>query len=290
MATTRPETILGDTAVAVHPDDERYKHLIGKTAYVPMLNRAIPVIGDDVCGSRIWHGCAQDHARRTTSTITRSAQRHNLPMINIMNRDASLNENGGAYAGLDRFEARETNLGGYDRRRVDGQDGDVHAHCAAHAARRRDCRAADQRAVVRENGAAGGKGLAAVRDGRIKIVPERFEKVYFNWLENIRDWCISRQLWWGHRIPAFYCENGHITVDRQGPTKCATCGSRNLTQDPDVLDTWFSSGLWPFSTLGWPNKTPDYERFYPTRCAGDGLRHPVFLGGADDHDGLVVHR
>ena len=132
--------------------------------------------------------------------------------------------------------------------------------------------------------------LAAVRDGRIRIVPERFEKVYFNWLENIKDWCISRQLWWGHRIPVWYCPDGHMTTGREDPKACGTCGSTELTQDPDVLDTWFSSGLWPFSTLGWPEQTPDLEVLLSHIHHGDRLRHPVLLGGAHDHDGPGVHR
>ena len=269
VATTRPETILGDTAVAVHPDDDRYKHLIGKMAIVPIVDRPIPVIGDEMVDRAFGTGAlkitpAHDFADYEV------AQRHNLPMISIMNKDASLNENGGPYTGMDRYAAREklwADLGSLGLTIKT----ETFTHVVPRSQRGGEIvepMLSDQWFVKMEPLAA--KALEAVRDGRIKIVPERFEKVYFNWLENIRDWCISRQLWWGHQIPAFYCENGHITVDRQGPTKCATCGSRHLTQDPDVLDTWFSSGLWPFSTLGWPQITADYKRFYPTSMMETG--------------------
>jgi valyl-tRNA synthetase len=263
VATTRPETILGDTAVAVHPDDDRYRHLIGKTAYVPVLERPIPVIADTYVDREFATGAVKITPAHDFNDYE-IGQRFNLPMISIMNKDASLNANAGPYVGLDRFDARKklwadmTALGLTIK---------TEPHTLAVPRSQRggeiiEPMISEQWFVKMEPLAE--KAIAAVRDGRIKIVPERFEKVYFNWLEGIRDWCISRQLWWGHRIPAFHCSNGHITVQRENPTKCAVCGIHQLTQDPDVLDTWFSSGLWPFSTLGWPSKTADLERFYPT--------------------------
>jgi valyl-tRNA synthetase len=263
VATIRPETILGDTAVAVHPDDERYKHLIGRTAYVPILNRPIPVIGDSYVDREFGTGALKITPAHDFADYE-IAQRHNLPVINIMDKKASINENGGPYAGLDRFEARQKFWADME---AAGLTIKTEPYTTILPRTQRGGEIVEplisvQWFVKMEPLAA--KAIAAVRDGRIKIVPERFEKIYFSWLENIKDWCISRQLWWGHRIPAFHCPNGHITVDREGPTQCATCGSRDLEQDPDVLDTWFSSGLWPFSTLGWPSHTPDLERFYPT--------------------------
>ncbi len=262
VATIRPETILGDTAVAVHPDDDRYKHLIGKTAYVPIINRPIPVIGDDYVDREFGTGALKITPGHDFADYE-IAQRHNLPVINIMNKDASISESGGPYAGMDRYKAREKFWADMQAAGLTIKT-EPYPTVIPHSQRGGEVvepMISVQWFVKMEPLAA--KALAAVKDGRIRIVPERFEKVYFNWLENIRDWCISRQLWWGHRIPAFYCPNGHITVDREGPTQCATCGSRDLKQDDDVLDTWFSSGLWPFSTLGWPEQTPDFKRYYP---------------------------
>jgi len=263
VATTRPETILGDTAVAVHPEDERYKHLIGKNAYVPITNRPIRVIGDEYVDRAFGTGALKVTPAHDFNDYDLS-QRHNLPLINIMNKDASLNDNGGPYAGLDRYVAREKLWADMTAAGLT-----IKTEKFMHVVPRTQRGGEIVEPLLSVQWFAkmqplADKALAAVRDGQIKIVPERFEKVYFNWLENIRDWCISRQLWWGHRIPAFYCENGHITVARDTPLKCATCGNEHLHQDEDVLDTWFSSGLWPFSTLGWPTQTPDYERFYPT--------------------------
>jgi valyl-tRNA synthetase len=263
VATTRPETILGDTAVAVHPDDDRYKHLIGKTAYVPILNRPIPIIGEETVDREFGTGALKITPAHDFNDYE-IAQRHNLPMINIMRKDASLNENGGPYAGQDRYVAREKLWADMSALGLT-----IKTQQFTHVVPRtqRGGEIVEPMLSVQwfvKIQPLAEKALAAVRDGQIKIVPERFEKTYFNWLENIRDWCISRQLWWGHRIPAFHCENGHITVDRQGPTKCSTCGSRNIWQDEDVLDTWFSSGLLPASALGWPKQTPDFKRYYPT--------------------------
>jgi valyl-tRNA synthetase len=263
VATIRPETILGDTAVAVHPDDERFKKFIGRKVIVPILNREIPVIADDYVSMEFGTGALKITPGHDPNDYA-IAQRHNLPMISVLDETAKVNENGGPYNGQDRFEARKnmwadmkkaglviktepyrttiprTQRGGEIVEPMISTQWFVKIDPLAKAA------------------------LEAVKDGRIKIVPERFEKVYFNWLENIIDWCISRQLWWGHRIPVWYCPDGHMTTGREDPTQCATCGSQELTQDEDVLDTWFSSGLWPFSTLGWPDETPDYKYFYPT--------------------------
>ena len=263
VATIRPETILGDTAVAVHPEDERYKKYIGKHVIVPILNREIPVIADEYVSMEFGTGALKITPGHDPNDYA-IAQRHNLPIVSILDVEAKVNENGGPYQGQDRFDARKnlwsdmkkaglviktepyrttiprTQRGGEIVEPMISTQWFVKIEPLAKAA------------------------LEAVRDGRIKIVPERFEKTYYNWLENIKDWCISRQLWWGHRIPVWYCPNGHMTVTRQDPTQCSTCGSTELTQDEDVLDTWFSSGLWPFSTLGWPEETPDYKYFYPT--------------------------
>ena len=262
VATTRPETILGDTAVAVHPEDERYKHLIGKTAYVPMLERPIPVIGDEYVDREFGTGAVKITPGHDFNDYE-IGQRHQLPIISIMNKDASLNKNAGPYAGLDRFEARKKLWADLTAK---GLTIKTEAHTLVVPRSQRGGEIVEPMISVQwfvKMEPLAQKGIAAVRDGHIRIVPERFERVYFNWMENIRDWCISRQLWWGHRIPAFHCPNGHITVQRRNPTRCATCGSDKLTQDPDVLDTWFSSGLWPFSTLGWPEQTPDLARYYP---------------------------
>ncbi|MCC7209486.1 MAG: valine--tRNA ligase [Anaerolineae bacterium] len=263
VATTRPETILGDTAVAVHPDDERYKALIGATALVPMLDRPIPVIADEYVDREFGTGALKITPGHDFADYE-IGQRHNLPLINILNKDATLNDNAGPYAGLDRDVAR-TRL--WNDMAAAGLTLRTEPYRRTTPRSQRGGEIVEPMLSVQwfvKMEPLARKAIDAVRDGRIRIVPERFEKVYFNWLENIKDWCISRQLWWGHRIPAFYCPNGHITVDRQPPTRCATCGSPELTQDDDVLDTWFSSGLWPFSTLGWPRQTPDLARFYPT--------------------------
>ncbi|HEY2981828.1 MAG TPA: valine--tRNA ligase [Anaerolineales bacterium] len=263
VATIRPETILGDTAVAVHPEDERYKKFIGRTAIVPILNREIPVIADEYVSREFGTGALKITPGHDPNDYA-IAQRHNLPVISVMDEAAKINENGGPYQGQDRFEARE-------KLWKDMQDAGLVIKTEKYVTTLpRTQRGGEivepmistQWFVKIEPLAKA--ALKAVKDGRIQIVPERFEKVYFNWLENIKDWCISRQLWWGHRIPVWYCENGHMTTGRADPTQCSTCGSTDIHQDEDVLDTWFSSGLWPFSTLGWPEETPDYKYFYPT--------------------------
>jgi valyl-tRNA synthetase len=270
VATTRPETILGDTAVAVHPDDERYRHLIGKTCLVPILKRPIPVIHDTYVDRAFGTGALKITPGHDQADYE-IGQRHGLPIISVLNADATMNDNAGPYAGMDRFECRKR----------------LWADMAAQGLTIR----AEPYAMQVPRSQRGGEivepmvstqwfvrmkplaepALAAVRGGAIRIVPERFTKVYYNWLENIRDWCISRQLWWGHRIPAWHCADcGEVTVAREDPTRCSQCGSTRITQDPDVLDTWFSSGLWPFSTLGWPEDTPDLRLYYPTSLMETG--------------------
>ena len=263
VATIRPETILGDTAVAVHPEDERFKKFIGKTAIVPMLGREIPVIADEYVSMEFGTGALKITPGHDPNDYA-IAQRHNLPIISMLDKEAKVNENGGKYQGQDRFEARKQLWAEMKEAGLVIKE-EKYMTTIPRSQRGGEIvepMISEQWFVKIEPLAEA--GLAAVKDGRIKIVPERFEKTYYNWLENIKDWCISRQLWWGHRIPVWYCPNHHMTVAREDPTECATCGSKDIRQDDDVLDTWFSSGLWPFSTLGWPEETPDFKYFYPT--------------------------
>jgi len=274
VSTTRPETILGDTAVAVHPDDERYQHLIGKTALVPMLNRAIPVIADAYVDKEFGTGALKVTPGHDPNDYE-IAKRHNLPMINIMHNDATLNANAGPYAGLDRYTAR-TRLW-EDMRAAGMVVGErEHAHQVGHCQR---CNTvvepllSEQWWVKMQPLAE--PALAAVNNGAIQIVPERFTRIYNQWLENIRDWCISRQLWWGHRIPIWYGPDKHAFAARNAAEAAAAARAHYgqdvaLEQDPDVLDTWFSSGLWPFSTLGWPKQTADLAAYYPTAVLETG--------------------
>ena len=263
VATTRPETILGDTAVAVHPEDPRYQHLIGKKALVPMLNRPIPIIADEYVDREFGTGALKVTPGHDFNDYE-IAKRHNLRLINIMNPDATLNENAGPYAGMDRFEAREKLWADMT---AAGMTIRVQEHKMVVPRSQRGGEVVEpmlsNQWFVKIKPLAE-KAMAAVRDGRIQIVPERFEKIYFHWLENIEDWCISRQLWWGHRIPAWYDQEGKIYVGKTPPK------GDGWTPELDVLDTWFSSGLWPFSTLGWPDETPDLKRFYPTTVMETG--------------------
>lgn len=270
VSTTRPETILGDTAVAVHPEDERYKHLVGRKAIVPILGREIPVIADEYVDREFGTGALKITPAHDPNDYA-IGHTHGLQFINIFDDTAHVNENGGPYAGMDRFEARKKI---WEDMRAAGLTIKEQPYTLNVPRSQRGGEIVEPRIstqwFVRIKPLAEA-GLEAVRDGRIKIVPERFTKVYYNWLENIEDWCISRQLWWGHRIPVWYCADcGKETVTREDPTACAHCGSPRLRQDDDVLDTWFSSGLWPFSTLGWPDETPDYRYFYPTSIMETG--------------------
>jgi len=263
VATIRPETILGDTAVAVHPEDERFKKFIGKKAVVPILGREIPIIADDYVSMEFGTGALKITPGHDPNDYA-IAQRHNLPIISMLDKEAKVNENGGKYQGQDRVDARK-NI--WADMKAAGLVIKTEPYTTTIPRSQRggeivEPMISEQWFVKMESLAS--KGLDAVRNGQIRIVPERFEKVYYNWLDNIKDWCISRQLWWGHRIPVWYCPNHHMTVAREDPTQCATCGSKEIHQDDDVLDTWFSSGLWPFSTLGWPEQTPDLKYFYPT--------------------------
>jgi valyl-tRNA synthetase len=263
VATIRPETILGDTAVAVHPEDERYKKFIGRKAIVPILGREIPVIADEYVSMDFGTGALKITPGHDANDYA-IAQRHSLPIISVLDEAAQINENGGPYQGQDRLVARE-NL--WKDMKKAGLVIKTEPYRTTIPRTQRGGEIVEPMISTQwfvKMDSLASAALDAVRDGRIKIVPERFEKIYFNWLENIKDWCISRQLWWGHRIPVWYCPDGHMTTGRDDPTQCNTCGSKELTQDEDVLDTWFSSGLWPFSTLGWPNETPDLKYFYPT--------------------------
>ncbi|GAB1420006.1 valine--tRNA ligase [Anaerolineales bacterium] len=262
VATTRPETILGDMAVCVHPDDPRYQHLIGKTALVPILNREIPVIADTYVDMEFGTGALKITPGHDFNDY-QIGLRHELEMLSVLNRDATINDNGGKYAGLDRFEARKALWSDME---AAGLVMEVKPHTLSVPRSQRggeivEPLLSDQWFVKIQPLAE--KALEAVRSGEIKIIPERFTKVYYHWLENIQDWCVSRQLWWGHRIPAWYREKegdpyGEIYVGRVAPE------GDGWVMEEDVLDTWFSSGLWPFSTLGWPEQTPDLQRFYPT--------------------------
>jgi valyl-tRNA synthetase len=270
VATTRPETILGDTAVAVHPDDERYRHLIGETALVPILNRTVPVIHDTLVDPAFGTGALKITPGHDP-TDYEIGQRHGLPIISVLNPDATMNENAGPYAGLDRFECRSRL---WADMRAAGLTIKTEPYTMSVPRSQRGGEIVEP--LISTQWYVKIKPLAepaveAVRSGRIRIIPERFSKVYYNWMENIRDWCISRQLWWGHRIPVWTCRDcGHEWAAREDPFSCARCGRHHIEQDPDVLDTWFSSGLWPFSTLGWPDETPDYRTYYPTSVMETG--------------------
>ncbi len=264
VATTRPETILGDTAVAIHPEDERFLHLVGKNCMVPMLDRPIPVITDRYVDREFGTGALKITPGHDPADYE-IGQRHDLRVINVLNTDATMNEHAGPYVGMDRFTCREQLWADMQAAGLvlKTEPYLMQIPRAQRGGEIIEPMVSTQWFVRMEPLAE--PALEAVRSGQIQIVPERFCKVYYNWLENIRDWCISRQLWWGHRIPAWHCRTcGDITVAREDPDRCAKCGSHEIEQDPDVLDTWFSSGLWPFSTLGWPEETDDYRYFYPT--------------------------
>lgn len=264
VATTRPETMLGDTAVAVNPEDTRYSHLAGKTVMLPLMNREIPIITDDYVDREFGTGAVKITPAHDPNDFE-VGLRHNLAQIRVMDDNAAMNENAGQYKGLDRYEARKRII-------EDLKDSDLLLKTEAHTHNVGTCYRCSTviEPIISKQWFVKMKPLAepameVVRDGTIKFVPDRFSKIYFNWMENIQDWCISRQLWWGHRIPAYYCLNcGNTMVDREKPDICPSCGSSRIEQDPDTLDTWFSSALWPFSTLGWPESTEDLKYYYPT--------------------------
>ena len=299
IATTRPETLLGDTAVAVNPDDERYKDIVGKILILPLVGREIPVIADDYVDKEFGTGCVKITPAHDPNDFM-VGQRHNLEQIRVMNDDATINSYGGKYEGLDRYEAR--------RQIVDDLEKEdylvkvvPHSHNVGSCYR---CHTtvepltSNQWFVKMEPLAA--PALEVVRDGRVKFVPDRFSKIYINWMENVHDWCISRQLWWGHRIPAYYCDTcGHMEVSKTDVLTCPKCGAP-MRQEEDVLDTWFSSALWPFSTLGWPEKTKDLEYYYPTSTLVTGydiiffwVSRMIFSGlehmGKEPFDHVFIH-
>lgn len=264
IATTRPETMLGDAAIAVHPDDKRYADIVGKSVLLPLMNKEIPIVADSYVEQDFGTGAVKITPAHDPNDFE-VGKRHNLPEINIMNDDATINENGGKYAGMDRYEARTAVVAdleeqGYLVKIVE------HTHNVGTHER---CQVTVEPLIKQQWFVKMDElvkpAIAALKEGDLKFVPERFDKVYLNWLENLKDWCISRQIWWGHRIPAYYCDKcGEIVVSKEVPTTCPHCGGSHLTQDEDTLDTWFSSALWPFSTLGWPEKTEDLDYFYPT--------------------------
>ncbi|EOQ39799.1 valine--tRNA ligase [Butyricicoccus pullicaecorum] len=264
VATTRPETFMGDTGVAVNPNDERYKHLVGKTCILPIMNREIPIFADDYVDMEFGTGCVKTTPCHDPNDFE-MGQRHNLEQILVFNEDATVNENGGKYQGLDRYECRKAVLrdleeGGY---LVKTEDHEHNVGTCYRCGTTVEPMTSAQWFVKMAPLAK--PAMDVVHDGRVKFVPGRFANTYLRWMENVHDWCISRQLWWGHRIPAYYCEDcGEMTVAKEDVTVCPKCGGTHIHQEEDVLDTWFSSALWPFSTLGWPEKTRELDYFYPT--------------------------
>ena len=264
VATTRPETMLGDTGVCVNPNDERYQHIVGKTVILPLVNKEIPIVADDYAEMEFGTGCVKMTPAHDPNDFE-VGLRHNLEVIRVLDDNGKVNELGGKYEGLDRYEARAQIVADLESQGYLVQIED-HGHNVGTCYRCHN----DVEPIISAQWFVKMKSLAdeairCVKEGETKFVPERFTKNYMNWMENIRDWCISRQLWWGHQIPVWYCADcGHMTCSREDATACEKCGSTNIERDPDVLDTWFSSALWPFETLGWPENTPDLEHFYPT--------------------------
>lgn len=263
VATTRPETILGDSGIAVHPDDERYRDMVGRHALLPLLGRRLPIVADGWVDREFGTGAVKITPGHDPDDF-QLGRRHGLEIIQVMDGDGSMTEQAGPYAGLDRYECRRRLVADLEAagHMVEIED---HRHAIGHCYR---CDTVIEPLVSDQwfvkMGPLAGPAREAVEDGRTGIIPRRFVRVYDHWLDNIRDWPISRQIWWGHRIPAWYCPDGHVTVAAEEPSSCGTCGSGELTRDEDVLDTWFSSALWPFSTLGWPDETDDLKTFYPT--------------------------
>ena len=270
VATTRPETMLGDTGVAVNPSDERYTNLVGRKVILPIVNKEIPVVADDYVEKEFGTGAVKMTPAHDPNDFE-VAQRHNLEIITVTNDDGTMNENAGRFAGMDPMECRKAVVEELEKLgllvKIEDYSHNV-GFCYRHGNTPVEPRLSEQWFVKMKTLAE--PAIAAVREGRTKFVPERFSKMYYNWMENIRDWCISRQLWWGHRIPVWYCDDcGEMTVSREDPAACPKCGGK-LHQDEDVLDTWFSSALWPFSTLGWPDRTEDLKYFYPTNMLVTG--------------------
>ena len=271
VATTRPETMLGDTAIAVNPEDKRYKDWIGTEVMLPLMNRHIPVIGDPYVDLKFGTGALKITPAHDPNDFE-IGQKHNLALVKVIGEDGTMTEEAGQYQGLDRFDARKRVLEDLKLQKLLLKI-EPHRHFVGHCYR---CKI-----IVEPNLSMqwfvnvkplAEQAIAAVENGQTRIIPQSWEKTYFEWMNNIRDWCISRQIWWGHRIPAWYCGAcGEITVERDDPSACSHCGSKNIEQESDVLDTWFSSALWPFSTLGWPNKTVELETFYPTSCLVTGF-------------------
>ena len=264
VATTRPETMMGDTGVAVNPNDERYRHLVGKTCILPLMDREIPIVADDYVEMDFGTGCVKMTPAHDPNDFE-VGQRHHLDTIKVIADDGTINENGGKYCGMDRYACRKAVIEDLQAlgllEKVEDYTHSVGTCYRCHN---------DVEPMISAQWFVKMKPLAeeairVVEEGETKFVPDRFSKTYLNWMENVHDWCISRQLWWGHQIPVWYCDDcGHMTVSRTDAVKCEKCGSTHIQRDPDVLDTWFSSALWPFSTLGWPEKTPDLDYFYPT--------------------------
>ncbi len=264
FATTRPETMLGDTAVAVNPDDDRYKSFKGKKVLLPIVNRELPIVEDSYVDMEFGTGVVKITPAHDPNDFE-VGKRHNLEVINILNDDATINSNGGKFAGMDRYAAREAIVKELDEMgllvKIEDYSHNVGTHDRCHTTVEPMVKAqwfVKMDELIKP-------AVKAVKEGEIKLIPPRMEKTYFNWTDNIRDWCISRQLWWGHRIPAYYCDDcGEVVVSKEAPTVCPKCGKNHFTQDPDTLDTWFSSALWPFETLGWPGETEDLKYFFPT--------------------------
>ncbi|HJB30804.1 valine--tRNA ligase [uncultured Oscillibacter sp.] len=264
VATTRPETMMGDTGVAVNPEDERFKDLVGKTCILPIMNREIPIVADDYVELGFGTGAVKMTPAHDPNDFE-VGLRHNLEVIRVIGDDGKINENGGPYNGMDRYECRKQIVKDLEEQgylvKTEPYNHNVGTCYRCH----NDVEPLISAQWFVKMEPLAKEALRVVREGEVKFVPERFAKTYINWMENVHDWCISRQLWWGHQIPAWYCDDcGHINVSREDPTKCEKCGSTHLTRDPDVLDTWFSSALWPFSTLGWPEKTKELDFYYPT--------------------------
>ena len=264
VATTRPETMLGDTGVAVNPADERYKDLVGKKCLLPLMDREIPIVADEYVETEFGTGCVKMTPAHDPNDFE-VGLRHNLESIRVLDDNGRVNENGGKYRGLDRYEARKAVLADLEALGLLEKTEDYTHNVGTCYRCGNDVEPIISAQWFVKMAPLTGEAIRVVRDGETKFVPERFTKNYINWMENLHDWCISRQLWWGHQIPVWYCDDcGEMTVTREDPTECAHCGSKKIHRDPDVLDTWFSSALWPFSTLGWPEKTEDLEYFYPT--------------------------